>query len=650
MSPPSLRTAFCALAGALAGVCHNVADTSAEARFDAVAAGWCVLCLTLAILWWSRPIINAPMEAPTEAAPSTQPADDDADGASPLHDAVVDGDEAALARALTAGASVDEVCYYKADNADTGLTATMLAAATGQAGCLDVLALAGANVNRVNGNGCTPIMTAAGAGHVNCVDALVRAGADVDHADKSGRTAIIWAVSDGKAGCVDALMRAGADVNRSDKHGRTAIMGAAVLGHLGCIDSLVLGGADVGLADENGCAAISQCAHQGDVQCLEALLRAGADVNHTSSENFTPLMAAACKGYHGCVDALLRAGAELHHVNIHGQTALQIASTVPIRRLLERATASEATMSAARARRRRDHKPPPSSAAAEDGVEERARLARESEAAAKSEAELLASLDVEAERSRAAHDAKLAKSRGGGGGKKKHKRQGGGDNSGRGGGGAGALTESSLVDDAETPPPPPVGLASVAPTPPPVPAPLRVCSPDASITEGGGPRDEAAAPLLCEFDPPLGAFMAHLGLLQARRALFSPPAQWVIPRFQWASAVKICLSLVQHMPLLVGEELSLDVLRLMRASGELETSLTELGLTRGARFKIAHGLRALYDGGDIGTGAVVCANVHVGASGTVTVGSLAVDDVPAHFVVSGSPARPILKRLRTKLR
>ena len=59
------------------------------------------------------------------------------------------------------------------------------------------------------------------------------------------------------------------------------------------------------------------------------------------------------------------------------------------------------------------------------------------------------------------------------------------------------------------------------------------------------------------------------------------------------------------MPLLVGEELSLDVLRLMRASGELETSLTELGLTRGARFKIAHGLRALYDGGDIGTGAVV---------------------------------------------
>ena len=52
----------------------------------------------------------------------------------------------------------------------------------------------------------------------------------------------------------------------------------------------------------------------------------------------------------------------------------------------------------------------------------------------------------------------------------------------------------------------------------------------------------------------------------------------------------------------------------------------------------------------VGTGAVVCANVHVGASGTVTVGSLAVDDVPAHFVVSGSPARPILKRLRTKLR
>ena len=70
-----------------------------------------------------------------------------------------------------------------------------------------------------------------------------------------------------------------------------------------------------------------------------------------------------------------------------------------------------------------------------------------------------------------------------------------------------------------------------------------------------------AAPL-CEFDPLLSAFLEHLRLLQ-------------------------------HLPVLADEEISLDVLRLMLSSGELKTSLTELGIKRGARFKIEHGLQFL---------------------------------------------------------
>ena len=76
---------------------------------------------------------------------------------------------------------------------------------------------------------------------------------------------------------------------------------------------------------------------------------------------------------------------------------------------------------------------------------------------------------------------------------------------------------------------------------------------------------------------------------------------------------------VQHLPVLVDEEISLDVLRLMLSSGQLDASLTALGLKLGARFKIEHGLRALSallvdTGGDDGTGAVVVG----GARGSTT--------------------------------
>ena len=114
------------------------------------------------------------------------------------------------------------------------------------------------------------------------------------------------------------------------------------------------------------------------------------------------------------------------------------------------------------------------------------------------------------------------------------------------------------------------------------PAPLSVVLSAGVVAESGGgatavrdataPRDGAAAPPRCEYDPPLGAFMAHLGLLQ-------------------------------HLPVLVKEELSLEVLRMMLSAGKLERSLTLAGLKIGARFKIEHGLRTLDgDGGGVAVG------------------------------------------------
>ena len=75
---------------------------------------------------------------------------------------------------------------------------------------------------------------------------------------------------------------------------------------------------------------------------------------------------------------------------------------------------------------------------------------------------------------------------------------------------------------------------------------------------------DAAAPLR-ELDSPLGLFLARLGMRQ-------------------------------HLPALVRDEMSLDLLRLL-SEDDLHSNLGEMGLSRGARCRIILGLRELADDG-----------------------------------------------------
>ena len=411
----------------------------------------------------------------------------------------------------------------------------------------------------------SPLLDAAEIGDEDALSRLLAAGVSVDvvsrWGDLAGMTAIMMAAATGKSGCIDILALAGSDVNhKEDFYGVTAIMLAAAAGHMGCI---------------------------------EALVRAGADINHVSNTGNTAIMVAASKGAVkkgclDCIDPLLLAGAELHHATNDGKTALQLASTEAIRQRLERALASNAAMSAARARQARGRRVLKSSTA-EDGIEEQARRARASEAAAKTEAELLAALEEdETERSCAARDSKPSKPHGGGGGvkKKKNKRKDRGISRGGGSGGGGVCAESqNHIEHVDTPPSSPVlGLTTKALTgtsqdahawapqqptassfesaPPHVPASLSVHFAGDIVAE----RDAAtaarngAAPL-CELGPPLGSFLARLGLSH-------------------------------HLPVLVDDGMSLASLRRL-TEDDLHKNLAEIGLKRGARCGIILGLRDL---------------------------------------------------------
>jgi ankyrin repeat protein len=70
----------------------------------------------------------------------------------------------------------------------------------GLEGCVERLAVAGADVDVVNKNGYTPITIASCLGHEGCVERLAAAGADVDVEDEDGYTPVYVASHNGHEG------------------------------------------------------------------------------------------------------------------------------------------------------------------------------------------------------------------------------------------------------------------------------------------------------------------------------------------------------------------------------------------------------------------------------------------------------------------
>jgi ankyrin repeat protein len=132
-----------------------------------------------------------------------------------------DGGFAALVQALIKwGAEVNYSCC------DTYLTALMIAAARGHAGCLGARIGAGADMHRVNNDEpcTTALMLAARHHHPECVQLLLAAGVDVDQlSPEDSRTALMNAAAAGQLPTVHLLIGACADLSIRSAHGETAL-------------------------------------------------------------------------------------------------------------------------------------------------------------------------------------------------------------------------------------------------------------------------------------------------------------------------------------------------------------------------------------------------------------------------------------------
>jgi len=158
---------------------------------------------------------------------------------SPVADAAMNGDRAALQALLRAKADVN------APQAD-GATALEWAVYRDDLPMASALIAAGANINLANREGATPMYLAALHGNAAMIGALLKAGADVNQLGPEGETPLMLSARTGNLEALRVLIDHHADVNAKDKlRGTTALMWATEQLHPEAVKLLVEHGAAV---------------------------------------------------------------------------------------------------------------------------------------------------------------------------------------------------------------------------------------------------------------------------------------------------------------------------------------------------------------------------------------------------------------------
>jgi uncharacterized protein len=271
---------------------------------------------------------------------------------SPVADAVMNGDRAALRSLL------DQKADVNAPQAD-GATAIQWAAYKNDLETADLLIASGANVRIANRDGATPLYLAAVNGSAAMIDRLLKAGADVNEKSPRGETPLMFASRSGNVDAIKVLLDRKADVNAKESlRGTTALMWAAEQAHPGAVKLLIERGADVsatsGFDSKGGTAYLANPVQQrlrtasGGLQAQRTAqaaraaaatngdLVAAADAaaletafgrrNDKDGGGLTPLVLAAREDCLECARNLLEAGADVNQVTHYGWTPLLTAA------------------------------------------------------------------------------------------------------------------------------------------------------------------------------------------------------------------------------------------------------------------------------------------------------------------------------------
>ena len=297
----------------------------------------------------------------------------DANGDTPLHRAVIEGNINLIQLVLASGAKIDT----KNNKGQTPLHYACIPyprpGLLNNPKIIEMLITAHADVKAVDNESKTPL-------HYACADVnisgirscLIRHGASPNAQDQWGNTPLHVAVRRGDLNAVSSLLRKGADLNIINHEGKTALHLAiekfhtqadkveemkqsdikivellakrvsgdprafpATLVHFVIIrglndellPELLLKGADVNARDNQGNTPLHHAVRKGDMKAIQSLLQAGADVNATNEKGETPLHVVyqtKPEQMHDIIACLLRNESDVDAQDNEGNTPLHL--------------------------------------------------------------------------------------------------------------------------------------------------------------------------------------------------------------------------------------------------------------------------------------------------------------------------------------
>lgn len=206
-------------------------------------------------------------------------------------------------------------------------TPIFYAARHGNAGAIQLLKNAGADINIRNLFGATPLLYAATAA---AIDVLIRLGVDIEAQDGRGMRALHFCGH--KVTCVDVLFAHGASHSPKNTDGDTPLMLAVRDRNFrrSTLQSYVAQGVDLNIRNNRGATALYNAVGRSEwnTNLVKELLDRGADPNIATNQGATPLRAAVEMGNLSCVQILLASGATI-------QPAILEISTGEMRQALE---------------------------------------------------------------------------------------------------------------------------------------------------------------------------------------------------------------------------------------------------------------------------------------------------------------------------
>jgi ankyrin repeat protein/uncharacterized protein (DUF2164 family) len=198
----------------------------------------------------------------------------------------------------------------------------------------------GADVNKQNSKGKTPLYYAVHDNSVPMTKYLLDKGADPNLKTNVAWTPLHLAAKYSKNPEIcKCLLEKGAKVNEKDNEKWAPLVLAVCYNSPDVVKCLIKHGADVNTCVKANITALNQAIHFGKLENFKILLDNGAGINDADNDNWTPLYRAAMMGRPEMVKILLEKKADINTKCKAGKTALDVAKTNGIKKILKAAGA-----------------------------------------------------------------------------------------------------------------------------------------------------------------------------------------------------------------------------------------------------------------------------------------------------------------------